>query len=98
MPLPAALASILSKPIVWLLGLVGVGIAFQGLSNLVGSVTGHNPTADVTATMMQTMVPLIVSLMPVVMMMNMMMSMMSSITKPLETLTRPTIPSYVYMM
>lgn len=94
----AGLASALSGPIGAILALFGVGFMFSAMSNLIGSATGQNPTAQASATMMQTLLPMMVSIMPLIMVMNMMMGMMNAIMQPFERLTRPMVPTYTYMV
>lgn len=90
----AALAAILE----WLkvpVMLIGAGYLFSSLSNLLGSATGRNPVAEISATMMQTVLPLLVTLMPVVMMTNMMMGMMTQIMAPVQRIGYAGYPSGV---
>jgi hypothetical protein len=83
-----------------LLRLVAVGflgiMGLNALSNVIGSITGHNPMAQTTATMVQAIVPMMVSLMPVMMVMNMMMSMMNAIMAPFAQLARPMVPTATF--
>ena len=64
----------------------------SAIGNVVGSITGQNPTAQTVNTILQTMIPVMVTLMPVAMVMNLMMSMIQSLMAPFTMITRLVAP------
>lgn len=96
MPVPPIVAPLVTNPLLMLGLLIAGTFLMQSASNLFGSVTGRNPSAEAVATMMNTMVPLMISIMPMLMMMNMMTGMVNMMMQPFEALTRRTTPTYQY--
>ncbi|MDW8086296.1 MAG: hypothetical protein RMI45_08705 [Ignisphaera sp.] len=85
--------------IAYAIAMLAGGALLSGISNIVGSATGHNPMAQISSTMMQTIMPFIVTVMPVALMMNMMMSVINSIFTPITrmaTALAPTQPMVMY--
>jgi flagellar biosynthesis protein FlhB len=81
MPVAAILTVI--RPFLMVLG---GAMVLGAMSNLVGSVTGQNPMAQVSSTMMQTLVPMMVTLMPPIIFMNVLMGMINNM---MQTFTAP---------
>lgn len=87
-----ALTEVIKYAIIGFLSILGI----QAASNLIGSITGQNPSAQMVSTMIQTLVPVMVTMMPMMMIMNMMMAMMNTIMTPFQQMGRILQPPAIY--